>query len=289
VRRLEGKVAFITGGAGGIGSATARRFIDEGAQVTIADVNGDAARRVAETLGPQAYATKIDIGDEVSVKAALDDAYARFGRLDILFNNAALTDEVTMSLDSNVTEIPLDIWNRTLQINVTGFMLCCRHAIPRMAAAGGGCIVNSASGSGLLADISRVAYGASKAAVISLTQYVATQHGKDRIRCNAIAPGPIVTPHSRALVGPLFDIIARHMPMGELGTPEDAAALVSFLASDDSRYINGQTIIIDGGLMAHHAHVRDMSDFIDRSKDSTSLISRSSVRIVTTPRIAYAS
>jgi NAD(P)-dependent dehydrogenase (short-subunit alcohol dehydrogenase family) len=270
VRRLEGKVGFITGGAGGIGSATARRFIDEGAQVTIADVNGDAARRVAETLGPQAYATKIDIGDEVSVKAALDDAYARFGRLDILFNNAALTDEVTMSLDSNVTEIPLDIWNRTLQINVTGFMLCCRHAIPRMAAAGGGCIVNSASGSGLLADISRVAYGASKAAVISLTQYVATQHGKDRIRCNAIAPGPIVTPHSRALAGPLFDIIARHMPMGELGTPEDAAALVSFLASDDSRYINGQTIIIDGGLMAHHAHVRDMSDFIDRSKDSTS-------------------
>jgi NAD(P)-dependent dehydrogenase (short-subunit alcohol dehydrogenase family) len=106
--------------------------------------------------------------------------------------------------------------------------------------------------------------------VISLTQYVATQHGKDRIRCNAIAPGPIVTPHSRALAGPLFDIIARHMPMGELGTPEDAAALVSFLASDDSRYINGQTIIIDGGLMAHHAHVRDMSDFIDRSKDSTS-------------------
>lgn len=108
MRRLEGKVAFITGGAGGIGSATARRFIDEGAQVTIADVNVDAARRVAETLGPQAYATKIDIGDEVSVKAALDDAYARFGRLDILFNNAALTDEVTMSLDSNVTESTAD-------------------------------------------------------------------------------------------------------------------------------------------------------------------------------------
>jgi NAD(P)-dependent dehydrogenase (short-subunit alcohol dehydrogenase family) len=268
MQRLAGKVAFITGGAGGIGSATAERFIAEGAQVTIADLNADAARRVAEGLGPQAHSVTIDIGDEDSVKAALDAAYNHFGRLDILFNNAALTDDATMALDSNVTKIPLEVWNRTLQVNATGFMLCCRHVIPRMAAAGGGCIVNMASGSGLLADIARVAYGVSKAAVISLTQYVATQHGKDRIRCNAIAPGPIVTPHSRTLAGPLFDIIARHMPMGELGTPQDAAALVAFLASDDSRYINGQTIIIDGGLMAHHAHVRDMADFMELSKNA---------------------
>jgi NAD(P)-dependent dehydrogenase (short-subunit alcohol dehydrogenase family) len=262
---LAGKVAFITGGAGGIGAATAERFIAEGVQVTIADVNGEAARRVAEKLGPHAHAVTVDIGDEPSVKAALDDAFARFGRLDILFNNAALTDEVTMSLDSNVTDIPLEVWNRTLQVNVTGFMLCSRHAIPRMAQAGGGCIVNTASGSGLLADVARVAYGASKAAVISLTQYIATQHGKDRIRCNAIAPGPITTPRSRTLAGPLFDIIARHMPMGELGTPQDAAALVAFLASDEARYINGQTILFVGGLMAHHAHVRDMTDFMNAS------------------------
>jgi len=265
MRRLENKVAFITGGAGGIGTATAVRFMAEGAKVTIADINGDAARALADRLGPDAHAVTIDLGDEASVKAALDDAFDHFGHLDILFNNAALTDAVTMGLDTNVTDIPLDVWNRTMQVNATGYMLCCRHAIPRMAAAGGGCIVNSASGSGLLADIARVAYGASKAAVISLTQYVATQHGKDRIRCNAIAPGPIVTPHSRALAGPLFDLIARHMPMGELGTPEDAAALVAFLASDDSRYINGQTIIIDGGMMAHHCHVRDMTDFMAQS------------------------
>jgi NAD(P)-dependent dehydrogenase (short-subunit alcohol dehydrogenase family) len=254
MRRLENKIAFITGGAGGIGSAAAQRFLDEGAKVTIADINGEAARALADKLGPDAHAVIIDQGDEASVKAAFDDAFAHFGRLDILFNNAALTDAVTMNLDTDVTAIPLDVWNRTLNVNATGYMLCCRHAIPRMAAAGGGVIVNSASASGLLADIARVAYGASKAAVISLTQYIATQHGKDRIRCNAIAPGPIVTPHSRALAGPLFDLIARHMPMGELGTPEDAAALV--------RYINGQTITIDGGMMAHHCHVRDMTDFI---------------------------
>jgi NAD(P)-dependent dehydrogenase (short-subunit alcohol dehydrogenase family) len=269
MRRLDNKVALITGGAGGIGSASAKRLIDEGARVTIADLNGEAARRTAESLGPNAHAVAIDIGDEQSVKAALDDAFKTFGRLDILFNNAALTDDKTMSLDSNVTDIPLDVWNRTMQVNVTGFMLCSRHAIPLMAAAGGGTIVNMASGAGLLADVARVAYGASKAAVISLTQYIATQHGKDRIRCNAIAPGPIVTPHSRKLAGALFDIIATHMPMGELGTPEDAAALVAFLASDDSRYINGQTIVIDGGMMAHHCHVKDMADFITRSASDT--------------------
>jgi NAD(P)-dependent dehydrogenase (short-subunit alcohol dehydrogenase family) len=264
--RLADKAAFITGGAGGIGSATAERFIAEGARVTIADINGEAARRLAERLGPQARAATIDIGDEASVNAAIDEAYSHFGRLDILFNNAALTDDATMAADTDVTAIPMEVWNRTLQVNTTGFMLCCRRAIPKMAADGGGVIVNTASGSGLLADVARVAYGASKAAVISLTQYVATQHGKDRIRCNAIAPGPIVTPHSRSLAGPLFDTIARHMPMGELGAPQDAAALVAFLASDESRYINGQTIIIDGGLMAHHTHVKDMWDMMGLSK-----------------------
>jgi NAD(P)-dependent dehydrogenase (short-subunit alcohol dehydrogenase family) len=269
MKGLADKVAFITGGAGGIGAATAERFIAEGAKVTIADVHGAAARQLAERLGPHAHAVTVDIADDHSVKAAFDDAFTHFGRLDILFNNAALTDEVTMSLDSNVTDTPLEVWNRTLQVNLTGFMLCSRHAIPRMAQAGGGCIINTASGSGLLADVARVAYGASKAAVISLTQYIATQHGKDRIRCNAIAPGPITTPRSRTLAGPLFDIIARHMPMGELGTPQDAAALVAFLASDEARYINGQTIIIDGGLMAHHAHVRDMSDFMNASAAKT--------------------
>jgi NAD(P)-dependent dehydrogenase (short-subunit alcohol dehydrogenase family) len=262
MNRLEGKVAFITGGAGGIGSATAKRFVDEGARVMIADLHGDAARALAERLGPQAAAVTCDIGDEASIIAAFEETDRKFGKLDILFNNAALTDDATMAQDTTITEIPLEVWNRTLQVNATGFMLCSRHAIPRMAAIGGGVIVNTASGSGLLADGSRVAYGTSKAAVISLTRYIATQHGKQRIRCNAIAPGPIVTPHSRTLAGPLFDMIAKHMPMGDLGTPEDAAALAAFLASDDSRYINGQTIALDGGMTAHHCHVRDMEEMM---------------------------
>lgn len=262
MRRLENKIAFITGGAGGIGSASAERFIAEGAKVTVADINGDAARALAERLGPDAHAVAIDIADEASIIAALADTVAHFGGLDILFNNAALTDAATMAQDSDVTTIPLDVWNRTLQVNATGYMLCARHAIPLMRLRGGGVIVNTASGSGMLADVARVAYGASKAAVISLTQYIATQHGKDRIRCNAFAPGPVVTPVSQSMAADLFQIISRHMPMGELGTPADAAALAAFLACDDSRYINGQTIIMDGGMMAHHCHVRDMQDFM---------------------------
>ncbi|MDB6060365.1 MAG: hypothetical protein JWM78_468 [Verrucomicrobiaceae bacterium] len=262
MQRLEGKVALITGGAGGIGTATAERFVSEGARVVIADINADAAQSVAAKIGSQAIGVTIDISNEKSVKLAIDAGVSHFGQLDILFNNAALTDQATMATDSDVVDIPLEVWQHTLNVNLTGYMLCSRLAIPHMARAGGGTIVNSASGSGLLADISRVAYGVSKAGIISLTQYIATQHGKDRIRCNAIAPGPIVTPHTRAVAGKLFDMIARHMPMGELGTPADAAALVAFLASDDSRYINGQTIIIDGGMMAHHCHVRDMADLI---------------------------
>ena len=263
MRRLEGKVALITGGAGGIGTATAERFVSEGARVGVADINGDAARRLAQRIGPQALGVTIDIGDEDSVRQAIDATVGRFDQLDILFNNAALTDAATMASDTNIVDVSLDTWSRTLDVNLTGFMLCSRLAIPHMAASGGGVIVNSASGSGLLADVARVAYGVSKAGVVSLTQYIATQHGRDRIRCNAIAPGPIVTPHTRSVAGELFDKIARHMPMGELGEPADAAALVTFLASDEARYINGQTIIIDGGMMAHHCHVRDMLDMAE--------------------------
>src|SRR3546814_929251 len=146
MQRLRDKVAFITGGAGGIGSATAERFVSEGASVTVADVNGEGAQAVARRLGAKAHAVTIDLGDEQSIKRALNEAHDHFGRLDSLFNNAALTDAETMGADTDVTDIPLDTWNRTLQVNATGLMLCCRYAIPLMKAAGGGCIVNTASG-----------------------------------------------------------------------------------------------------------------------------------------------
>ena len=260
MNRFDGKVAFVTGAAGGIGRAVVQRLIDEGARAAVADINGDGAREVAAAYGDRAVAFALDIGDEAAVKAAVDGAVAAFGRLDVLVNNAALTDMATMIADTDAVTIPNDVWERTLHVNATGYLYCCRHVIPHIAAGGGGAIVNLASGSGLLGDAGRIAYGTSKAAVIAMTRYMATQHGAQKIRCNAIAPGPIVTPHSRKVAGTEFDIIARHMPMGELGEPSDIAALVAFLGSAESRYINGQIITIDGGMSAHHAHVMDMMD-----------------------------
>jgi len=263
VRRLEGKVALITGAAGGIGAATVRRFVSEGARVGIADLNGDAARKLAEEIGSASMAITVDVADENAVKAGVDATVARFGRLDILFNNAALTDVASLASDTDAADISNETWERTMHVNVTGYLYGCRHAIPHIAAAGGGTIINMASGSGMLGDQARIAYGTSKAAVIAMTKYIATQQGRQRIRCNGIAPGPIVTPHSRKEAGREFDIIARHMPMGELGEPNDIAALVAFLAADESRYINGQIIAIDGGMSAHHPHVMDMQDHVD--------------------------
>lgn len=262
MKRYDGKVAFVTGAAGGIGRAVVERLIEEGARVAVTDIAGDAAGEVASSYGDKAAGLALDIGDEYAVRAAINSTIAAFGRLDVLVNNAALTDMATMMGDTDAVTIANDVWERTLHVNATGYLYCCRHAIPHIAAAGGGVIVNLASESGLLGDSARIAYGTSKAAVIAMTRYMATQHGAQKIRCNAIAPGPIVTPHSRSVAGKEFDIIARHMPMGELGEPADIAALVAFLGSDESRYINGQVITIDGGMSAHHAHVMDMMDHV---------------------------
>lgn len=260
MQRLKDKVAFITGGAGGIGAETAARFISEGATVVVADLDPDRARRVAGQLGPQALPMALDIGDEQAFKRALDATVERCGRLDILYNNAALTDPAIQHQDTDITTIPVEVWTRILHVNLTGYMFGCRHAIPHMAANGGGTIVNMASGAGQAADASRVAYGASKAGIISLTQYIATQHAHQRIRCNAIAPGPVITPTFRKVAPELISIIGRHALTPELGEPADIAALVAFLASSESKYINGQVITIDGGMSAHHAHVMDLQD-----------------------------
>jgi NAD(P)-dependent dehydrogenase (short-subunit alcohol dehydrogenase family) len=260
VKRLEGKVALITGAAGGIGVAAVERFVAEGARVAIADLNEVGAKALADRIGDKTLAIGMDTGDEASVKAGIDRAVAHFGRLDILFNNAALTGISTLAQDTTAIDIPNDVWELTLHVNVTGYLYCCRHAIPHMAASGGGSIINTTSGAGAAGDMARIAYGTSKGAVSTLTKYIATQNGKYRIRCNGIAPGPIVTAHSRKAAGKEFDVLARHMPMGDLGEPADIAALATFLAADESKYINGEIITIDGGLGAHHAHVMDMMD-----------------------------
>ena len=266
MHRLTGKVAIITGGGGGIGSAVARRFVSEGARVAIADLYEDSARKAAEPLGENALALQFDAADADSIKSMIDRTVAHFGRLDILHNNAALTDPPRQQQDTTATDIPLEIWNATLAINLTAYMLGCKYAIPHMIAAGGGSIINTASGSGVAGDLARIAYGSTKGAIITMTKYVATQYGRQGIRCNAIAPGVVLTAALEATVPGLKEIIARHVLTPEFGTPDDIAALAAFLASDESRYITGESIGINGGSLAHQPHYADLKDMMEAAR-----------------------
>jgi NAD(P)-dependent dehydrogenase (short-subunit alcohol dehydrogenase family) len=259
MRRLEGRVAIVTGGGGGIGAAVARRLVAEGARVAIADLFEDSARRAAEPLGDMALAVQFDAAAPESVKALVEQTVAHFGRLDILHNNAAMTDPVLQAQDTTAIDIPIEVWNTTMSINVTGYLLGCKYALPYMISAGAGSIINTASGSGVMGDLARIAYGSSKGAIIALTKYVATQYGQQGIRCNAIAPGVILTPALEATAPGLKELIKRHVLTKRFGTPDDVAALVAFLASDESGYITGESIGINGGSLAHQPHYADLA------------------------------
>jgi NAD(P)-dependent dehydrogenase (short-subunit alcohol dehydrogenase family) len=254
--RLAGKVAIVTGAASGIGRATALRLAQEGASVVVADVNGPGAAAVAkeiEAAGGAAIGQPADVSDEASVVAMIDAAVKRFGGLDVLHNNAAAVDPALMSRDGDVADLAIEVLDRTLAVNLRGPMLGCKHAIPRMLERGGGAIVNTSSASALVGDPVRTAYGISKAGLDSLTRYVATQYGKRGIRCNSIAPGVVATPALAANVPPeMIAIYERSHLTPRLGRPEDIAAVVAFLASDDAAFVTGQTLSVDGGLLAHH-------------------------------------
>lgn len=261
--RLEGKVAIVTGGGGGIGAAVARRLTAEGASVVIADLFEESAERAAAPLGDSALAVQFDAADPESVKAMIDRCMTHFGRIDILHNNAAMTDPVKSPQDTTAPDIPIGIWHEILDINLTGYLLGCKYAIPHMIAGGGGSIINTASNSGSAGDLARIAYGSTKAAIMGLTRYVATQHGRQNIRCNSIAPGVVLTEALEKTVPGLKDIIKRHILTPEFGTPDDIAALVAFLASDESRYITGENISISGGGLVHQPHYADLLAFME--------------------------
>jgi NAD(P)-dependent dehydrogenase (short-subunit alcohol dehydrogenase family) len=265
MQRLQGKVAVIAGGATGIGAACARRYSAEGARVVIGDLNIGAAQQLAASLGSSAAAIHYDAADAASIKALIERAAATFGRIDVLHNNVALTSQAIQSQDTTVTDIPLEIWNAVLSVNVTSFMLGSKHAIPYIIKSGGGSIINTSSDSGRAGDVTRTAYGASKAAIISLTQHIATQYGLQGIRCNAITPGVILSPAMQD--DPvLVRLIKPHILTPEFGAPDDIAALAAFLASDESRYITGQAISCDGGHLAHQPQIADVRKFEAQQK-----------------------
>ncbi len=253
--RVGGKVAIVTGGAGGIGGASARALSRHGAAVAVLDVDEAGAQRVAQEIeasGGTALAVTVDLAREDSVVEAVRTVAGHFGRLDVLHNNAALTDSDFLDRDTPVTDLDLSVWNRTLDVNLTSQMLMCKHAIPEMVRNGGGSIINMSSGASLKGDRTRTAYGVSKAGVNTLTMYVATSHGKKNVRVNTIVPGLIITDAVRAhLNDEILAGLGRAILTTHLGEPDDIANLVVFLASDESRYITGQMISVDGGMSAH--------------------------------------
>jgi len=253
--RLEGKVAIVTGGAGGIGAATARAVVREGASVAIVDIDGDRAQQLAEGIrdsGAEVIWKRADLSEEADVVAAVRATVSHFGRLDVLHNNAALTESDFLARDTQVTDLSLEVWERTIAVNLSSQMLTCKHAIPEMVRTGGGSIINMSSGASLKGDRTRTAYGVSKAGVNTLTMYAATGHGKSGVRVNTIVPGLIITDAVRAhLSDDMVESLGRATLTPYLGQPDDIAHLVVFLASDESRYITGQMITIDGGMSAH--------------------------------------
>jgi NAD(P)-dependent dehydrogenase (short-subunit alcohol dehydrogenase family) len=253
--RLKGRAAIVTGGGGGIGGATARAVAREGASVLVVDVNEAAAASVIEGIqseGGVAAMFRADLSEEQEVVAAIGAAREQFGRLDVLHNNAALTDSDFLSADTAVTELSLEVWERTMAVNLRSQMLMCKHAVPVMVEGGGGSIINMSSGASLKGDRTRTAYGVSKAGVNALTMYVATSHGKKGIRVNTILPGLVITDAVRAHIDEsMLTSLSKATLTPSVGQPEDIADVVVFLASDESRYITGQMIAVDGGMSAH--------------------------------------
>jgi NAD(P)-dependent dehydrogenase (short-subunit alcohol dehydrogenase family) len=254
-KRVRDKVAVVTGGGSGIGAATAMLLAAHGAKVTVADINGQAAAAVAKSIvdeGGEAQPITADVSVEEDVRSMIAQTIAEWGRLDLLHNNAALVDPTMFARDAKIVDLDIEIWDRTMAVNLRGVMLGCKHAIPPMIASGGGSIINMSSGSSLLGDLERPAYGASKGGVNAFTKYVATQYGRDRVRANAVLPGIILTPAAAVNVPPeLLDALRDSLLLPYFGEPADIANLVLYLASDESKYLTGQLLAVNGGMSAH--------------------------------------
>jgi NAD(P)-dependent dehydrogenase (short-subunit alcohol dehydrogenase family) len=250
MRGLKDKVAIVAGGAGGIGTACSIRLGEEGAKVVVGDRDGTAAEVVAERIrsdGGQAISRHVDISDEVSVAGLIEAAVEAYGGLDIVHVNAADTAADVVGRDTNALDVPLDVFDRTLNVNLRGHLLCTRYALPELLARGGGALVYTSSAAAFIGEPERVSYAVSKSGINALVRHVASRWGKEGIRANAVAPGVIMTEALRGYTGPVMDWALQATRSPRLGDPEDVAAMVAFLASDDGEWINGQVISVDGG------------------------------------------
>ncbi|HEX5202341.1 3-oxoacyl-ACP reductase [Paractinoplanes rhizophilus] len=244
--RLQDRVAVITGAGSGIGLATARRFASEGAFVVAVDIGEDAGKACAEEVGGEFVAC--DVSDEEQVKALFDGVVARHGRVDIAFNNAGISPPE----DDSILVTGIEAWERVLKVNTTSVFFCCKYAIPHMRRQGKGSIINTASFVAILgAATSQIAYTASKGGVLAMTRELGVQFAREGIRINALCPGPVATPLLMELFATDPERAARrlvHVPMGRFAEPEEIAAAVAFLASDDASFMTASQFVVDGGI-----------------------------------------
>lgn len=252
MKKLVNKVALITGASSGIGKATAERFVKEGAKVIIADHNMERAEKFASSLRDNEYhaeAVMFEASGLYSAKLAVDRAIEIFGSIDCVVNNVGGTN---LLKDLDVEELDLHYFDEVLHTNLRSMLATAQAAIPFMKNFGG-TIINIASIGGLLGDLKGTLYGISKAGVINLTRYIAAQYGHFGIRCNCVAPGLVLTPATLDNMSEEDrETFIKYNSLPYAGRPEDIASIIAFLASEDSRYISGQTIIADGGMSCHN-------------------------------------
>jgi len=243
--RLDNDIAIVTGGASGIGRAIATRYVEEGATVIIADIDVEGGRAVAEDLGDVAHFVETDVTERTGVSTLIRTTVSEFGGLDVLVNNAG-----GVRSDGKIHEIDEETWRANVDLNLLGPFLCTKHALPHLVDTDGR-IVNMSSINGLI-GLGHTAYSAAKGGLISMTKLIASQYGRHGIRANAICPGEITTEvhEYSSAPDPVRDEWLDQFPLRRFGEPEEVADVALFLASDESSYVNGAKIVVDGGMIA---------------------------------------